>query len=312
MGDVIETPVVCIMGPTASGKTGLAIELAKHINGEVISVDSALIYREMDIGTAKPDAAEQQGVKHWLIDIRTPEQAYSVADFVKDAAQCIDDIQSRGKVAILAGGTMMYFNALLNGISEIPSSDPKIREAITAELALKGSVWLHQALMQVDPISANKIHQNDPQRLTRAMEVYQSTRIPLSQWQKKKQNIKPYRFINFSIMPSLRSDLHQRIATRFTQMLSNGLVDEVKQLQQSYTLTPDMPSMRSVGYRQTLQYLSGEYDLKDLEERGIIATRQLAKRQITWLRGWENIFELDTHAPDNLDIVVQKVCAINR
>jgi tRNA dimethylallyltransferase len=305
------SPIVCLMGPTASGKTALSIALAKHMNGEVISVDSALIYQDMNIGTAKPDVQEQDGIKHWLIDIRSPEQTYSVADFVNDAGKCIKDISARGKTPILAGGTMMYFNALINGISVIPTSDPAIRQGINESLAEHGSEWLHKALVEVDPVSASRIHPNDPQRITRALEVFKSTNKPLSQWQKQKKPALPYEFKSFSIMPAQRSDLHQRIALRFTQMLQQGLIEEVKNLLTKYNLNEDLPSMRSVGYRQTLQFLAGEYELGELEQRGIFATRQLAKRQITWLRGWNNIYNLATDAPDNLDIVLQKLGAID-
>jgi len=305
------SPIVCLMGPTASGKTALAIDLAKHLNGEVISVDSALIYQDMNIGTAKPDEDEQRGVKHWLIDIRSPEQSYSVADFVNDADKCIEDIVSRGKTPILAGGTMMYFNALINGISVIPASDPAIRQSINESLAEHGSEWLHQTLDKVDPVSAGRIHPNDPQRITRALEVFKSTNKPLSQWQEQKKPALPYDFISFSIMPSQRSVLHERIALRFQQMLKRGLIDEVKALLIKYDLNEDLPSMRSVGYRQTLQFLAGEYGLAELEQRGTIATRQLAKRQITWLRGWNDINTLATDEPDNLDVVLQKLGAID-
>jgi tRNA dimethylallyltransferase len=304
-------PIICLMGPTASGKTALAIELAKHLQGEVISVDSALIYKDMNIGTAKPDEHEQQGVKHWLIDILSPEQSYSVADFVNDAGRCIEDIIARGKTPILTGGTMMYFNALIHGISVIPASDPAIRADINSSLLEHGTEWLHQALAKVDPVSASRIHQNDPQRITRALEVFRSTNKPLSQWQEQKKPALPYDFMSFSIMPSKRSDLHQRIAQRFKRMLEQGLIDEVTALQAKYDLHDDLPSMRSVGYRQTLQYLAGDFDLQTLELRGIIATRQLAKRQITWLRGWDNVHQMDTDAPDNLAFILQKLSAID-
>lgn len=304
------TPIICLMGPTASGKTALAIELAKRLQGEVISVDSALIYKDMDIGTAKPDKQEQQGVKHWLMDILSPEQSYSVADFVNDAGSCIEDIIRRGKTPILTGGTMMYFNALINGISIIPASDPAIRADINASLLEHGTEWLHQALAKVDPISASRIHQNDPQRITRALEVFRSTNQPLSQWQEQKKPASPYDFMSFSIMPQERSILHERIAHRFTSMLEQGLVDEVTALLAKYELHDDLPSMRCVGYRQTLQYLAGDFALPDLELRGIIATRQLAKRQITWLRGWEEVFQLDSDGADNVERILQKVSAI--
>jgi tRNA dimethylallyltransferase len=295
------------MGPTASGKTALAVQLAKAIRGEVVSVDSALIYTDMDIGTAKPNKHEMQGIAHHLIDLRTPEQTYSVAQFMDDAVTCIDAILSRGHIPILAGGTMMYFNALHHGISRIPAADKVIRDSIAQEIEDKGLPWLHQQLARVDPRSAAKIHPNDPQRLTRAMEVFRSTHKTLSAWQQDKQPTLPYEFLNFALMPPNRADLHRRIAQRFHTMLDQGLVDEVKNISGKYSLNPDLPSMRSVGYRQVLAHIAGEYDYEMMVEKGIVATRQLAKRQITWLRGWENTVSLDIYAPDSLQKIMQTI-----
>lgn len=306
-----QKPVVCIMGPTASGKTTLAVSLAKALNGEVVSVDSALIYKDMDIGTAKPSEDEKQGIPHHLIDIMSPEQSYSVADFVRDVTICIDDILERGKIPILAGGTMMYFNAMHHGISDVPAADIAIRETITQQIAQHGSAYLHQQLVVVDVKSAAKIHSNDSQRVTRALEVYKSTGKPLSEWLEVKKRVLPYDFFNFALMTQDRALLHQRIAQRFNYMLDVGLVDEVKLLISKYSVNPELPSMRSVGYRQVFQYLSGEFDYDAMVDKGVAATRQLAKRQITWLRAWENTHLLEINDADNLKKVIQKVCVIS-
>lgn len=300
--------VICIMGPTASGKTALAVELAKAMKGEVVSVDSALIYTDMNIGTAKPSEIEKQGIKHHLIDILSPKQSYSVADFTQDAGRCIDDILARGKMPILAGGTMMYFNALHRGISEIPMADQAVRESIAQQIASLGTVAVHQQLAAVDASSAAKIHPNDPQRITRALEVYKSTGKPLSVWQAEKKPLPSYDYFNFALMTEDRALLHSRIATRFLKMLDDGLVDEVKQLVSTYAVTPDLPAMRSVGYRQVLEHLAEKYDYDTMVEKGIAATRQLAKRQITWLRGWQNTEYLEINGRNNLQKVMQKVC----
>nr|WP_136251055.1 tRNA (adenosine(37)-N6)-dimethylallyltransferase MiaA [Ningiella ruwaisensis] len=300
--------VVCIMGPTASGKTALAIELAKQIDGEVISVDSALIYKDMDIGTAKPDADEMQGIEHHLIDILTPDLPYSVADFYKDAVECIEKIHNKGKTPILAGGTMMYFNALHHGISDIPGSNYEVRQNVQQMIENEGLEQVHSKLAQVDPQSAARIHPNDPQRITRAMEVYLSTGKSLTSWQNQKRPSLPYQFINVALMTENRAYLHQRIALRFQQMVEKGLISEVKHILKTYKVNPDLPSMRSVGYRQVIQHLAGEFDESLMIERGIIATRQLAKRQITWLRGWENTQILDIESTNNLELLLQKIC----
>lgn len=297
--------VLCIMGPTASGKTSLAIEAANALNGEVISVDSALVYKHMDIGTAKPSSEEQNGVAHHLIDIISPEMSYNVADFIRDAQNAIHAIMAKGKLPILAGGTMMYFNALVNGLNELPSSDSVIRQQIS-EMSLQD---VHKQLKEVDSQSALRINQSDSQRLTRALEVYMVSGKSLTVWQGQQKKQLPFNFSQFSIMPSERSVLHTLIAQRFDQMLARGLVQEVEQLLMRYSLEPNMPSMRSVGYRQVWQYIKGEYSREEMRERGIIATRQLAKRQITWLRGWQNITPLESGDHNNLQRLVQKVGA---
>ena len=300
-------PVVAIMGPTASGKTGLALELAKHIPAEIISVDSALVYRHMDIGTAKPTPEEMAIAPHWLVDIIEPNAAYSVAEFVKDATRLIGEIHSRGKLPILAGGTIMYFNALINGISPLPKSDTKVRDDIAREAEEKGWQLLHDELAVIDPVAAARIHPNDPQRLTRALEVYRSSGQTLTHWQQQATTRCPYNIEQFAIAPQDRAVLHDRIAQRFDLMLEQGLVAEVEKIYQRGDLNEDMPSIRSVGYRQVWQYLNGELSYADMRDRGIIATRQLAKRQLTWLRGWSELTWLDTFAKDNLTKITAKV-----
>ena len=300
-------PVVAIMGPTASGKTGLALELAKHIPAEIISVDSALVYRHMDIGTAKPTPEEMAIAPHWLFDIIEPHEAYSVAEFVKDATRLIGEIHSRGKLPILAGGTIMYFNALINGISPLPKSDTKIRDDIAREAEEKGWQVLHDELAVIDPVAAARIHPNDPQRLTRALEVYRSSGQTLTHWQQQATTRCPYNIEQFAIAPQDRAVLHDRIAQRFDLMLEQGLVAEVEKLYQRGDLNEDMPSIRSVGYRQVWQYLNGELSYADMRDRGIRSTRLLAQRQLTWLRGWSELTWLDTYAKDNLTKITAKV-----
>jgi len=300
-------PVIAIMGPTASGKTGLALDIAAKVESEVISVDSALVYKGMDIGTAKPTQEEQAGVVHHLIDIIDPVQSYSVSQFVNDTNALIGDILARGKVPILAGGTMMYFNALINGISPLPKSDEKIRDEITQQAQRLGWSKLHDELRGVDPISGERIHPNDPQRITRALEVYRSTGKTLTHWQQQEGGKCPYNIAQFAIAPADRAVLHERIATRFDLMLEQGFENEVVKLYERSDLHEDLPSIRSVGYRQMWQYLDGQLSYAEMRERGIIATRQLAKRQLTWLRGWEQVTWLDTFANDNLTKITAKV-----
>lgn len=300
-------PVIAIMGPTASGKTGLALDIAAKVESEVISVDSALVYKGMDIGTAKPTQEERAGVVHHLIDIIDPAQSYSVSQFVNDTNALIGDILARGKVPILAGGTMMYFNALINGISPLPKSDEKIRDEITQQAQRLGWSKLHDELRGVDPISGERVHPNDPQRITRALEVYRSTGKTLTHWQQQEGEKCPYNIAQFAIAPADRAVLHERIATRFDLMLEQGFENEVVKLYERSDLHEDLPSIRSVGYRQMWQYLDGQLSYAEMRERGIIATRQLAKRQLTWLRGWEQVTWLDTFANDNLTKITAKV-----
>ncbi len=300
-------PVIAIMGPTASGKTGLALEIAAQVDSEIISVDSALVYKGMDIGTAKPTLEERAGVAHHLIDIIDPVETYSVSQFVKDTNALIGEILARGKVPILAGGTMMYFNALINGISPLPKSDENIRDEITKQAQQSGWPKLHDELRGVDPVSGERIHPNDPQRITRALEVFRSTGKTLTHWQQQEGEKCPYDIAQFAIAPADRAVLHSRIATRFDMMLEQGFEKEVLKLYERSDLHEALPSIRSVGYRQMWQYLDGQLSYAEMREKGIIATRQLAKRQLTWLRGWEQVTWLDTFANDNLTKITAKV-----
>ncbi|CEK11728.1 tRNA (adenosine(37)-N6)-dimethylallyltransferase MiaA [Legionella hackeliae] len=280
--------IVCLMGPTASGKTALACELTKTFPFEIISVDSAMIYREMNIGTAKPSAEELQLTPHYLIDILDPIESYSAAQFCEDVVELIEEIFQKGKFPLLVGGTMMYFNALQKGLSVLPQADEAIRMELLQQAERHGWSYLHQQLEKVDPLSAKRIHPNDTQRIQRALEVYQLTGKPLSFfWSEQKGAVK-YHFVNLILFPEHREWLHERIALRFEHMLNNDLVGEVAQLLQKWQLPPTCPSMRSVGYRQVINYLAGDYDFETLKHKGIVATRQLAKRQLTWLRSWSD------------------------
>ncbi len=273
------------MGPTASGKTDLAIDLVQELPCEIISVDSALVYREMNIGTAKPTAEELDKAPHRLINICDPIESYSAARFRQDALHEIEQIHAQGGIPLLVGGTMLYFRALQYGLSEMPEADPGIRAKLDADIKEHGVVALHARLQQVDPTAAGRISPNDPQRIQRALEVYELTGTPLSELQNSNGEPKlPYPVIKLVRAPAERSVLHTRIESRFHKMLEQGFEDEVKGLLQKWDLDHEMPSMRLVGYRQMLRYLQGEYTFDQMVERGIIATRQLAKRQFTWLR----------------------------
>lgn len=282
---------ILLMGPTASGKTDLAISLCKRLPCEVISVDSALVYRGMDIGTAKPDAATLARTPHRLIDIRDPEERYSAGEFVRDASREIDKILAAGRIPLLVGGTMMYFRALTRGIAELPGADAEIRAAVDAEAAAKGWPSMHAQLQRVDPDAAERIKPNDRQRIQRALEVYRSSGTPLSEWQQdstRARNDVDYLKIGLNIEP--RSALHERIARRLDAMLGGGFLAEVERLRDRPGLSADHASMRSVGYRQFWQYFDGDFDLGEARDRALFATRQLAKRQITWLRSETDIF----------------------
>jgi tRNA dimethylallyltransferase len=295
------------MGPTAAGKTDLAIALCQHLNTEVISVDSALVYQGMDIGTAKPSKAEQALAPHHLIDIIDPKEAYSVADFRRDAIAHIERLHALGKVPILVGGTMMYFKGLVEGLSPLPEADPNVRAQLEIEAKAEGWPALHKQLMSIDPEAAAKISENDSQRINRALEVYRLTGKPMTELQKTKEAELPYEFHQFAIAPSDRSVLHERIELRFKKMLEMGFENEVLTLYQRTDLHLDLPSIRCVGYRQMWEYLAGSCDYDEMVFKGIAATRQLAKRQLTWLRSWPNVTWLNSDDEENLQRVVSSL-----
>ena len=290
---------IFLMGPTASGKTNIAVELSRHLPVELISVDSALVFRDMNIGTAKPDAATLALAPHHLIDIIDPTEAYSAAAFRHDALLLMADITARGKIPLLVGGTMLYFKALRDGLSSLPQASPEIRAELDAEIAQHGIQYLHQQLALVDAETAARLAPNDTQRIQRAMEVFRITGKPMSAQIGKQENFEfPYRVISIALIPADRAQLHARIATRFKTMMTHGLLEEIRSLREKYPLHPNMTSMRCVGYRQAWQYLNGEITIDQLLETGIVATRQLAKRQLTWLRSTQIDIELDCLAPD--------------
>ncbi|KNZ83427.1 tRNA delta(2)-isopentenylpyrophosphate transferase [Providencia stuartii] len=301
---------IFLMGPTASGKTALAIALRQHLPVEIISVDSALIYRGMDIGTAKPNAEELSQAPHRLIDILDPSLPYSAADFRRDALNVMEEITSQGKIPLLVGGTMLYFKALLEGLSPLPSADPATRAEIEKIAQQQGWGEIHRRLAEVDPVAAARIHPNDPQRLSRALEVYLISGQTLTEMTQTAGEELPYNVFQFAIAPQDRKILHQRIEQRFHQMLDAGFEEEVRALYERGDLHVDLPSIRCVGYRQMWSYLEGETNYDEMVYRGICATRQLAKRQITWLRSWENVHWLDSEQPQQaLKAVMQVVCA---
>lgn len=302
-----QLPIICLMGPTASGKTDLAIQLCQHLNTEVISVDSALVYKGMDIGSAKPNAEELALAPHRLIDLIDPADSYSAADFRRDALDNIAQLHSQGKIPLLVGGTMMYFKALLEGLSPLPNADQAIRAQLEIEAQEKGWPAMHKMLSEVDPVAASKINENDSQRINRAQEVYRLTGKPMSELQKVKVEPLPFDVLQFAIAPSDRAVLHQRIEKRFKIMLDMGFEKEVMTLYQRKDLHPDLPSIRCVGYRQMWDYLAGECDYDEMVFKGIAATRQLAKRQLTWLRGWQNITWLESGDEENLQRVLSSL-----
>lgn len=287
------------MGPTASGKTDLAIRLRQQLPVELISVDSALIYKDMDIGTAKPDADELAQAPHRLIDIRDPAQSYSAADFRADALKEMADIVAQGRIPLLVGGTMLYYKALLEGLSPLPAADPAVRAQIEQEAADKGWQAMHEELVRIDPVSGARIHPNDPQRLSRALEVFRISGKTLTELTKTQGDALPYRVHQFAITPTDRAVLHRRIEQRFEKMIEAGFEQEVRALYERGDLHPDLPSIRCVGYRQMWEYLDGQCSLDDAVFRGICATRQLAKRQITWLRSWKDLTWLDSSDPES-------------
>lgn len=291
-------PAIFLMGPTASGKTGLAVELAACLPVEIVSVDSALVYRHLDIGTAKPDAATLAAAPHHLIDIIEPTDSYSAARFRADALRLMAEITARGRVPLLVGGTMLYFRALTQGLSDLPEADPEIRAQIDARAKELGWPALHAELARLDPATAARLKPTDAQRIQRALEICRLTGTAMSKMLAGEKAQLPYVVRAIALVPSDRAVLHRRIAVRFDAMLEQGLIEEVEWLRAHYALDPSLPSMRCVGYRQTWHYLEGEGDLAGLRERGIAATRQLAKRQLTWLRSMEDVALLDCLAAD--------------
>lgn len=285
---------ILLMGPTASGKTGVAMALTHRYPVELISVDSAQVFRDMNIGTAKPDAETLKAYPHHLIDLISPEEAYSTARFRADALAVMADISARGRIPLLVGGTMLYFKTLLQGLAELPQACPTTRAEIDTLAATHGWPAVHAELAKVDPTTAARLHPTDAQRVQRALEVYRLAGRPMSALLAEGTEQKPaFDFVSIGLLPSDRSVLHARIAERYDAMLKAGLEDEVTMLRQKYTLSLDLPSMRCVGYRQAWHYLDGDIDRQQLIDQGIAATRQLAKRQLTWLRGMEGLVEVD-------------------
>ena len=295
-------PAIFLMGPTAAGKTDLAMRLTEALPCDIISVDSALIYKGMNIGTAKPDKQMLKKYPHRLVDIRDPAESYSVAEFREDALREMAEITAQGRIPLLVGGTMMYYNALLKGLASLPEANQEIRQQLLEKGEREGWPALHALLAKVDPVSARRLAPNDSQRLQRALEVYQLTGRTLTElWAEQQQQKLPYNVVNLAVMPEERKTLHERIALRFKLMMQEGFVDEVRALYERGDLNPQMPSVRCVGYRQVWSYLENEWDYPMMLDKGIVATRQLAKRQITWLRSWEDLHWLMTEDKDILN-----------
>ena len=307
------SPIVCLLGPTASGKTAAALALAQETPLEIVSVDSALVYREMDIGTAKPSAAELAAVPHHLIDIIDPRDAYSAAQFREDTLRLVDEIAARGRRPLLVGGTMLYYKALTQGLSPLPSADAAVRARLDEDAARIGWPAMHARLASVDPATAARLAPNDAQRVQRALEIFELSGKPMSQWlaeQAQSSRTSPgHTFVPVALEPGDRSVLHARIAERFRLMLAAGLVDEVERLRARGDLDPGLPSMRCVGYRQVWEYLDGETDYDTMRDKGIFATRQLCKRQLTWLRSMPERIVVDCCAAD---VTAQAVAAVKR
>jgi len=326
-------PAIFLMGPTASGKTDLALQLCRQLPCDIISVDSAMIYRGMDIGTAKPSPDEQAAAPHRLIDICDPSEVYSAADFRRDALTEMAAIRDRGRIPLLVGGTMMYFKALLHGMSELPSADPVLRRELENQADEHGWASLYTELEQEDPVAARLIHPNNHQRLLRAIEVIRLTGKPISvlweqasgnrptnampervddypyftRWQADEPSSLPYTVLQLAMAPSDRQILHERISRRFRLMLKSGFLEEVRSLMARGDLHSELPSMRCVGYRQAWAHLVGEYDEQELVDKGVAATRQLAKRQLTWLRKWSDLDWLDSDNPEMVDLALKIV-----
>ncbi|VXC16442.1 delta(2)-isopentenylpyrophosphate tRNA-adenosine transferase [Pseudomonas sp. 8Z] len=315
-------PAIFLMGPTAAGKTDLALELARVLPCDLISVDSALVYRGMDIGTAKPDRATLDAFPHALIDILDPAQSYSAAEFRADALAAMARSTARGRIPLLVGGTMLYYKALLDGLADMPSADPVVRAELEARAACEGWHVLHGELAEVDPASAARIHPNDPQRLVRALEVYRVSGLSMTEHRLRQQagnpdsdtpgaGQLPYTVAQLAIAPSERQILHSRIAHRFHAMLEQGFIEEVEALRMRGDLHERLPSIRAVGYRQVWEHLDGRLSRSEMAERGIIATRQLAKRQFTWLRGWDDVQWLDSLDCDNLSRALKYLASVS-
>lgn len=300
-------PVIFIMGPTASGKTDLAMNLSKAISSEIISVDSALVYKGMDIGTAKPTPEELAVAPHRLISFLDPLESYSAADFRNDALQAIEEIHQQGKIPLLVGGTMLYFKALLEGISPLPEANAAVRLEIEQQAEQIGWQAMHQQLVEIDPVAGARIHPNDPQRINRALEVFRISGKTLTELSATKGAALPFKALQFAITPE-KSVLHQRIEQRFQQMIDLGFEKEVKSLYNRGDLHLDLPSMRCVGYRQMWEYFDGKHDFDEMIYRGVVATRQLAKRQMTWLKGWKNLHWLETGDKENLQHILSSLC----
>jgi tRNA dimethylallyltransferase len=302
-----QPPVICLMGPTASGKTALALALCDALPCDIVSVDSALIYRDMDIGTAKPTAEELAAYPHRLINLRDATQSYSAADFCHDALAEIEKIRANNRIPLLVGGTMMYFKSLIEGMSPLPAANSDIRQQIEAEAEQNGWQAMHEQLQKVDSVSAKRIHPNDPQRITRALEVFRLTGNTLTQLTEIKGAKLDGDVLQFAITPQERSTLHARIELRYQQMIEQGFEQEVIKLKSRGDLHENLPSIRCVGYRQMWQYLNGEFDHNEMIFRGVCATRQLAKRQLTWLRSWQDLHWLTTDDKTNLAQVLALV-----
>ncbi len=291
--------VICLMGPTSSGKTALAVEMVQHFPCDIISVDSAMVYRGMDIGTAKPGAEILRIAPHRLIDICDPAEPYSAGRFRDDALREINDIIAQDKIPLLTGGTMMYFRALQHGLAAMPKADPVLRAQLEARIKTEGLAALHADLARIDPQAAARINVNDSQRIQRALEVYLTTGKTITAWQQEGTSpLAGYRVLNIALIPEDRALLHERIAIRFELMLQMGLLEEVKQLYNRGDLSPSLPSIRSVGYRQVWEYLDDAVSFDVMRDKAIAATRQLAKRQLTWLRTWPDLIALKAESRD--------------
>lgn len=299
---------ILLMGPTAAGKTDLAIALHERLDCELISMDSAMVYRGMDIGSAKPSVQEQARAPHRLIDIRDPVEPYSAAEFREDAHREMRQITAAGRIPLLVGGTMMYAKRLLEGVANLPAADPGVREALVREAEQRGLAGLHAELARIDPEAAARIHPNDPQRLMRALEVYRVSGRTLTElWRQQQPETFPWKVVSIGITPFDRRVLHERIAVRFELMLKSGLIEEVESLKARGDLHLGLPSMKSVGYRQAWEYLDGNGDIEQLRQRTVVATRQLAKRQLTWLRSWPALHWVDGQCRNALGEVLKFV-----